>query len=320
MISDQDIVSKEKSTDKKISILHDVPDFVPIRDAYGDWLFRIFDRSNTTCKNYLSPNRRDFYLILFLDEAIGVFTIGLKTYIIKEPTLLFVHPSDIISWQSLATKNSGFFCMLKQEFIDINPSLKWLVSKYNIFRQKEKSIIGLSAKEVQAFNGIFKKIFDEFYKNGPEMYLSIGAYLQLILIEAERIGQFPEPSKVDTNFQLVHSFFELLEENITQATDSDNFEIKTKAADYAHELTVHPNYLNALLKKYTGQTISTLIKNRILEEAKALLLFTNHSLQDISARLGFSDQPNFNYFFKQKTGSTPKKFREVKEISDDFTF
>ena len=72
---------------------------------------------------------------------------------------------------------------------------------------------------------------------------------------------------------------------------------------------MHPNYLNQLLKKHTGQNASTHIQNRILDEAKALLVQTDWSLQDISHSIGFAEQPSFTVFFKKHTGYTPAEFR-----------
>lgn len=62
------------------------------------------------CRNYLSPNRRDFYKILLVTGGAGIFTMGLNTYYIDEPTILFIHPNDIISWKNLSAgseKNTG---------------------------------------------------------------------------------------------------------------------------------------------------------------------------------------------------------------------
>jgi AraC-like DNA-binding protein len=72
---------------------------------------------------------------------------------------------------------------------------------------------------------------------------------------------------------------------------------------------MHPNYLNVLLKKQTGQNVSAYIRNRLLEEAKTLLLQTNWNLQHIAYSIGFSEQSNFNFFFKKNTGFTPVEFR-----------
>lgn len=85
---------------KAIDTLRNLPDLIPVyREFYDDWTIRVFDRKENDCKNYLSPNRRDFYKVLITTEGIGVFTMGLNTYYIDEPTILFIHPNDIISWK-----------------------------------------------------------------------------------------------------------------------------------------------------------------------------------------------------------------------------
>lgn len=89
--------------------------------------------------------------------------------------------------------------------------------------------------------------------------------------------------------------------------------IKT-AKEFAAALSVHPNHLNALLKKHTGQNLSTHIRSRLLEEAKILLLQTDWSLQDIGYSIGFADQPNFHLFFKKNTGLTPSEFRKSQHL------
>jgi hypothetical protein len=47
---------------KAIDTLRNLPDLIPVyREYYDDWTIRVFDRKGNDCKNYLSPNRRDFY-------------------------------------------------------------------------------------------------------------------------------------------------------------------------------------------------------------------------------------------------------------------
>lgn len=305
--------------EKKIDFLHDVPDFVPVRETEKDWIFRVFDRTRTTCKNYLSPNRRDFYLILYMDKGRGVFTFGLKTYYIDEPTIVFVHPSDIISWKNLATENSGYFCMIRKPFLDLNPSLRMLLDRYGFFQDKERSIVKLN-REVEKINRFFERTEQEIISGGTDSLLAAGSVLQMILIETFRIGQFATAAKTDSGFGLVHHFLELLEKNISQIGKENAEPIVTTATAYAELLSVHPNYLNTVLKSHTGQSLGNHIKNRILEEAKVLLLYTDKSLLEISLLLGFSDQPNFSYFFKHKTGITPSKFRDSQQPEDNYHF
>ena len=94
---------KQTIDTKTIDMLRDIPDIVPVlRDFYNDWSIKVFNRSKHPCRNYLSPNRRNFYKILMISAGKGIFTLGLNTYHIEEPTLIYIHPNDIISWQNLS--------------------------------------------------------------------------------------------------------------------------------------------------------------------------------------------------------------------------
>ena len=69
---------------------------------------------------------------------------------------------------------------------------------------------------------------------------------------------------------------------------------------YMNELSVHPNHLNALLKKHTGQNVSTHIKSKLLGQTKGLLLQTDWSLHAIAYSIGFTEQPNFKFVFQKE--------------------
>ena len=80
--------------------------------------------------------------------------------------------------------------------------------------------------------------------------------------------------------------------------------------EYAAQLSVTPNYLNAVVKEYLGKPAGNVIKNRIVLEAKRLLSHTTLSVRQISLELGFSDNSHFGKYFKNSTGQTPETFRK----------
>lgn len=294
---------------KIIDTLRDLPDMIPVlRDSYENWTIRVFNREQHECRNYLSPNRRDFYKALLITKGTGVFTMGLNTYYIEEPTLLFIHPNDIISWRNLSEEPGGYYVLFRKSFINTHHQLKSVIEKFGLFSEKNKSVIRLQESESNTINRFFEQLKAEEVENGDYKEESMQAYLQLLMIESMKIGRFPKPDSVSEDFGHIHQFFNLLESETSNINYSSPIRIKT-AKEFAYNLNVHPNYLNELLKKHTGQNASTHIRNRILEEAKVLLLQTDWSLQDISYSIGFAEQPNFNLFFKKNTGTTPAEFR-----------
>lgn len=295
---------------KTIDTLRDIPDLIPVyREYYEDWEIRVFDRKKHECRNYISPNRRDFFKILLITEGIGVFTIGLNTYYIDQPAILFIHPNDIISWKNLSERNKGFYCLFRKAFLNEHTQLKTAMDKYDVFTDKAKNIISLSQAEAANLESIFIKLYEEALSGNKFSEDVMQAYLQLLLIESIKIGDFPRPDNVSDEYRYVHQFFQLLEQETSSINYTTPIRIKT-AKEFAAALSVHPNHLNALLKRHTGQNVSTHIRSRLLEETKVLLIQTDWSLQDIGYSIGFADQPNFNLFFKKNTGITPSEFRK----------
>jgi len=294
---------------KVIDTLRDLPDMIPVfREYFEDWTIRVFNREQHECRNYLSPNRREFYKILLITKGTGVFTMGLNTYYIEEPTLLFIHPNDIISWKNLSEESGGYYVLFKKSFVNHHLQLKAVIDKFGLFSDKSKSVIRLTTDEVPRITQHFEKMQEEELSNSDYKEDAMQAFLQLLMVESMKVARHPKPDEVTDDFTHIHHFFDLLEKETSGINYSSPIRIKT-AKEFAGSLQMHPNYLNQLLKKHTGQNASTHIRNRILDEAKALLVQTDWSLHDISYSIGFAEQPSFNLFFKKNTGYTPAEFR-----------
>lgn len=121
---------------------------------------------------------------------------------------------------------------------------------------------------------------------------------------------------ITDQFNHVNQFFLLLDSAIADIRFSSPIKMRT-VKEFAATMELHPNYLNTLLKRHTGENVSSHIKKRLLEVSKNLLLETDWYVQDISYVVGFSDQPNFNMFFKKNMGYTPSEFRRLAVAIDN---
>ena len=90
---------------------------------------------------------------------------------------------------------------------------------------------------------------------------------------------------------------------------NSNFAEKHLPKDYASLLYITPNHLNALCKDLLGKPAGEVIRDRVLLEAKRLLVNDGLSIAQIAAQLNFADNSHFTKFFKKYTGITPELFR-----------
>ena len=115
-----------------------------------------------------------------------------------------------------------------------------------------------------------------------------------------REAQLEQGGATRSDVQLHQHFLETLERDFATAHD---------AGHYAGELGVTPGALSRTLTKLTGRTTKQLIQERVLLEAVRLLRFSDLSIKEIAARLGFSDQFAFSKAFKRQRGEAPLDFR-----------
>jgi AraC-like DNA-binding protein len=294
-----------------IALLHDLKDLVPFEwDGPKEWSFQVLRRNANACRSYISPNRREFYEILYTTKGASVLSIGLKTYYLDKPTIFFIHPNEILTFKKMDRESEGFICFFKRKLVDDNQSLKIILDKYSLFSNTDKSAIQLSDTDVLELDAIFEKMLEIGVNNGgavEEDMLQI--YLQLLIVTTSKNAKCLQSGTVSDEFGHINLFFQLLEDVVSGISFTSPIQTKT-AQEFANKLYIHPNHLNALLKKHTGKNVSTHIKNRLLEESKILLVQTDWRIQQIGFAVGFADQPNFSYFFKKNTGITPAEFRK----------
>ena len=83
-----------------------------------------------------------------------------------------------------------------------------------------------------------------------------------------------------------------------------------EVAFYAEKLHYSPKYFGTLVKNETGESVGHWIADYVIVQAKSLLEFQrNMTVQEISYKLGFSDQTVFSRWFKFHAGLSPKAFR-----------
>ncbi len=88
-----------------------------------------------------------------------------------------------------------------------------------------------------------------------------------------------------------------------------SFRINRNADYYISQQKVNEKSLSRQLRKYLGMTPKAYIDARIILEAKRLLACGDCSVKIISRALGFTEQSNFNKYFRKFAGVTPATFR-----------
>ncbi|WFU12875.1 AraC family transcriptional regulator (plasmid) [Rhizobium sp. CB3090] len=150
---------------------------------------------------------------------------------------------------------------------------------------------------------VFEEIEAEHGLWGEERSAILEALFRILLIRFHRMLR--DARSRETRSRIPHlalvSEFEAL-------VDRDHLKNRT-VSDYAAELSVTSTYLTRCVKAATGRTAGEIIHDRLVLEARRLIVFTELSIAEIAYKLHFSTPSYFTRFFTQLTGEKPTTFR-----------
>lgn len=130
--------------------------------------------------------------------------------------------------------------------------------------------------------------------------ISSAFHTLMVLLSTYRYEQLE--SLPDTGRQLSSRFNEALIKHYRESRE---------VGFYARMFHLSPKYFSTLIKQETGFGAGEWIDRYVVLQAKALLSrMRNLSIQEITDKLGFSEQASFSRFFKRNTGVSPTEYRE----------
>ena len=161
----------------------------------------------------------------------------------------------------------------------------------------------LDPKHFEQSLDMLKQIEAEFEKlqnDSPHLIRSI-LYQLMIQLNREYAGQH-EAATNDTRVNPVLFSFR-------KAVDQHFKQIKT-VEEYADLIHITPGHLNKVCLKYLKKNASMIIKERIILEAKRLILYSGKTITEIAYELNYTDSSNFSRFFSSLQRESPGEFRE----------
>lgn len=268
--------------------------------------FQIDDDSNAT-RLY---SRKDFFKICLTTGKSKIHYAD-KSFEQEGTILFFGNPHIPYSWETISTTYVGYTCLFSEHFLKQSERTESL-QQSPFFKIGGTPILKISEDQRLFLNTLFQKMIEEQESDYTYKDELIRNYINLIIHEALKL----QPSEVYTpskngKARIASVFLELLERQFPIETPSSALKMKT-AQDYAQNLNIHVNYLNRAVKEITGRSTTSLITQRILAEAKALLQHTDWNISEIASALGFEYTTYFNNFFKKLTGTNPKSVRDSK--------
>lgn len=202
-----------------------------------------------------------------------------------------------------ALRSSGHVILFSRDFLLSTIENKDMLFDLPFFTYRHGVAAALSEDDSREVTGFIRAMQAEYASDGRFREDILRSYLNILLLKYAALveRQHGEPRSDSISLQLVNRFKAAVEKNFTR---------QHQVSEYAEQLAVTPNHLNDTTKKITGSNASDLIHERIVLEAKRLLLHSVLTTKEIASFLNFQDPSYFSRFFRKYTGQSPSEFRE----------
>lgn len=164
----------------------------------------------------------------------------------------------------------------------------------------------LAERQAALLGDIVAKMAEEFAEHDNLQEEMLRILLKRFIITCTRMARerFAVSSETERAFDLIRRFYILVD---------NHFKEKKKVQDYAGMLHRSPKTLSNLFAACGLASPLHIVHERILSEARRLLLYTPKSAKEIAALLGFGELAAFSRFFRKMTGKSISEFRAENE-------
>jgi len=245
--------------------------------------------------------QQNAYSIYWIQEGKGTYNIDFKVYDFEDNVLFFLSPGQVFTVDSEKIK-TAYKLTFARDFYCIQTHDKEVACNGILFNNiYETPFVQPSKIDTQKLQFILESLIEEFQQKETAQYDMLQAYLKQFIINSVRIKKENFIIKEDTETRLFKDFSLLVEQNFRKIHS---------VTDYANRLGFSPKSITKHFQKMGAKTPSEFIKNRILLEAKRLLIYTDKNVKEIAFELGFNDPAYFTRFFTKAILKSPLQFKK----------
>jgi AraC family transcriptional activator of pobA len=267
----------------------------------SDFMTDRFDHYLETHKDLKFPHKHSFYHLVYFEEGSGHHSIDFKNFPVEAGQIYFMIPGQVHTW-NFRNQPHGFIINFSAHYIhELVANTRFLEQFIFFSGIADEQVVRIPASEREGLTQLFELIKKEADSANDLKDDMIRSALVQLFISVNRLAARSIAPHTQYNSLLLRGFQKLIDLH---------YKDKKLTKDYAAMLFVTPNHLNALSKHVTGRPAGELIRDRVLLEAKRLLVNADLNISEIAADLNFDDNSYFSKFFKKYTGVTPEAFRK----------
>jgi AraC-like DNA-binding protein len=204
----------------------------------------------------------------------------------------FEDPSSIVAWQF----NREFYCI-------VNHDKEVSCVGFLFYGSAQRMFIRLTEQDREKIASLMQVFIDELEMKDHIQGEMLQVMLKRLIIIVTRLAKeqyINEKELPGDKLDIVRHYNFLVEQNYRR---------QHQVKFYAEQLNRSPKTLSNLFALYNHKSPLMIIQERIVAEAKRLLIYTDKTSKEIAWFLGFGDAGHFGKFFKKQTGQSPSEFK-----------
>jgi len=247
-------------------------------------------------------HRHDFYATILFTKGSGVHEIDFQKYDVSAGSLFFMSPGQIHSWE-LSSDIEGYLFFCLQDFYEmhyVNQKLRNFpfFGSVNFPRKLQ-----LNSEELHENINLFSVVEKEYHaqnimKNGLMLSLMSQIFINSTRQFSRDFDNLASSASL-SYFKHYQEFETLVEENFTK---------EKSIVFYSDLLKISSKHLNRITQTVVQKTATDVITERVILEAKRMLMYLDESLVEIAFRLGYEEYSYFVRVFRKTSGLTPTQF------------
>lgn len=283
-----------------ISVLH-INLFQSEKNAPDFYFNTLKNHLISSHKHIEKPHRHDFYVTVIFTKGTGIHEIDFQKYDVSEGSLFFLSPGQVHSWV-LSPDTDGYIFFFSQPYYEmhyVNQKLK----NFPFFNSPSfPRKLQLQSEELGNMVRLFEAIQNEHQSQNVMKQGFILSLISQIYIHSVREFSKDDEKTSATSvsyFKHYQDFENLLEESFTS---------QKSISYYASQLNISAKHLNRITQTVMQKTASEIITERVILEAKRMLMYLDEGLVEIAFRLGYEEYSYFARMFRKNSGITPSQF------------
>jgi AraC family transcriptional regulator, transcriptional activator of pobA len=283
-----------------------------IHSLSGNMVFKVVALGDTESQEAIQ--RLNHYSMILITEGGGTVQADFAEYSFSGNTLLCFAPYQ--PFRIVAPGIKGFVVNFHPDFFCIYRHHKDVgchgVLFNNIYRPPFHALEGAVYEKLLSIIGDMRQELEAEALGQHELLASL---LRIFLITATRskaalpelpgLGDRGEEGKVEDGKRAEEPF---VMQKLKNAIE-EHYRQKHSAGEYASLLHISPKALARITKHHFNRTLTNMIAERIVIEAKRELYISGKAVKEIAYELGFTDEYHFSRWFKNKAAISPQVYR-----------